>query len=74
MREFLATIQRESLPGIWSKGVKLARANAVTLKEALPGEHVFRVRTPGRPVAPLCVLYLQEGEWTCDCGSDQDPC
>lgn len=74
MREYLAVIQRASLPGIWSKGVKLARSGAVTVKEALPGEHVFRVRTPGRAVAPLCVLYWEEGEWTCDCGSDQDPC
>ena len=74
MRDFLAAIREESLPGVWSKGVKLARADAVSLKETLPGEQVFRVKAPGRKVAPLCVLYLEETEWTCDCGSDQDPC
>lgn len=74
MREFLAAIRQESLPGIWSKGVKLARAEAVTLSEATGAEYVFRVKTPGRAIAPICVLYVQETEWTCDCGSDQDPC
>ncbi len=74
MREFLAAIREESLPGIWSRGVKLAREKAVTLEDQLPGEQVFRVSSPGRAVSPTCVLYLEETEWTCDCGSNQDPC
>lgn len=74
MQTFLATVKDAALPGVWSKGVKLARAEAVSLQETSEDEEVYRVKTPGRPVAPLAVLYPTEEEWTCDCGSNNDPC
>lgn len=74
MQTFLATVKEAALPGVWSKGVKLARADAVSLQEISDDEEVYRVKTPGRPVAPLAVLYPSDGEWTCDCGSQNDPC
>lgn len=74
MQTFLATVKDAALPGVWSKGVKLARAEAVSLQETTEDEEVYRVKTPGRPVAPLAVLNPTEEEWTCDCGSNNDPC
>lgn len=74
MHEILSAIQKASLPGIWSKGVQLARNRAVSLEEVSTDEEIYRVKTPGRAVAPLAVLYRSDQEWTCDCGSKNDPC
>lgn len=74
MQSFLSAVQKAALPGVWSKGVKLARANAVSLQESSPDEEVYRVKTKGRVIAPLAVLYPKDLEWTCDCGADNDPC
>lgn len=74
MQSYLSVVKDAALPGIWSKGVKLARQDAVSLQEAHPDEQVYRVKSPGRAVAPLAVLYVNDEEWTCDCGSDADPC
>lgn len=74
MQTFLRAVQEAALPGIWSKGVKLARAEAVSLQEQSADEEVYRVKTKGRVIAPLAVLYIKDEEWTCDCGSKNDPC
>lgn len=74
MKELFQAIQSASLPGIWAQGVKLARQGAVSLEEKSAAEALFRVRVPGRVVAPLAILYLEDEEWTCDCGSSHDPC
>jgi superfamily II DNA or RNA helicase len=73
------TIRKAALPAIWSQGVKLARDHAVSLAQGaqdLQGaESVdLRVRANGFAVAPSVTLYLQELEWSCDCGGQVDPC
>ena len=72
--EFIKRVQAAALSGVWSLGVRLARGGAVRLEQAEVAEAVFRVKTPGKPIAPSAVLYLEEGEWSCDCGSGNDPC
>jgi len=72
--ELFQAIKADALPGIWSLGVKLARAGTVELALHQGGETVFRVPTPGRAVAPTVVLYADELEWTCDCDGRNDPC
>lgn len=67
-------VKAATLSAIWTRGVKLARSDAVSLVERSGSEHVYRVKTPGRAVAPSAVLYPEDGEWACDCGSAQDPC
>ncbi len=74
MESLFDAVKEAALPGVWSKGVGMARAGAVSLQEASPSEHVYRVKSPGRPVAPSVVLYPQDLEWACDCGSSNDPC
>jgi superfamily II DNA or RNA helicase len=67
-------IKEATLSGVWSKGVGLARAGNVALQEASDNEHVYRVKSPGRAVAPSAVLYPKDLEWACDCGGLNDPC
>ena len=70
----LASVRGACLPGLWSLGVKLARDNAVTVESRAGAEVTFRVREGQKPVAPTVTLYTADDEWTCDCGSTQDPC
>ncbi len=70
----LDLVRKASLPAIWSQGVKLAREGAVSLVAEGRGEMTFRVRAATHPVAPTVTLYLDDGEWSCDCGGKVDPC
>jgi len=58
----------------WSSGVELARANSVSQERATGTEAVLRVRTTGGLIHPTVLLYLEDEEWECDCGADEDPC
>ncbi len=68
-------LRKNCLPGIWSQGVRIARTpgNVVTEKRS-KSEITLRVRNPGSGVVPTVTLYLQDEEWTCDCGGAVDPC
>src|SRR5512138_2143441 len=70
----IASVRRRCKPGLWSQGVQLARAGAVTVESRTPEEIVLRVRSPGRVVAPTAVLYPTENETECDCPSRVSPC
>jgi len=70
----LASVRRRCKPGLWSQGVTLARAGAVTVESRTAEEIVVRVRSPGRVVAPTAVLYPTENETECDCPSRVSPC
>jgi superfamily II DNA or RNA helicase len=70
----LEVVRKACLPAIWSQGVKLAREGAAQVVESSKNEMTFRVRAPGQAVAPTVTLYLEDGEWSCDCGGKVDPC
>ncbi len=73
---FYLAVQKATLPAIWSRGVSLARENAV-LPEApgsKPGETHFKIRVSNRPVSPRVTLWIDEEDWFCDCGDRNDPC
>jgi superfamily II DNA or RNA helicase len=72
--ELLETTRKAALPGIWSQGVKLARAELVTLERADDEQIVLCVRATNRPVPATVVLYPSDAEWACDCQSRVDPC
>ena len=74
MSTFLEAVRKASLPGVWSQGVKLARAGAVSIDARDGADTTYRVRVTDAPVAPTVTLYVLEGEWTCDCGGKVDPC
>lgn len=73
-KQFLDAVRTQTKTAVWAKGVKLADEHAVTLREAGDGEETYAVRSPGVAVAPVVTLYLNDGEWACDCASDFDPC
>jgi superfamily II DNA or RNA helicase len=70
----IASVRRRCKPGLWSQGVTLARAGAVSVESRTAEEIVVRVRSPGRVVAPTAVLYPTENETECDCPSRVSPC
>jgi superfamily II DNA or RNA helicase len=60
--------------GLWSEGVRLARAGAVVGAARGASAWTFRVRSGGSAVAPTVTLHPAEAEWDCDCGGKLDPC
>jgi hypothetical protein len=70
----LEAVRAEAKPGVWSNGVKLARAAAVAQESADASEVVLRVKAAGRPVPWTVVLYPKDGAWECNCPSSVDPC
>ena len=60
--------------GIWSSGVELVRAGAVSGEADAGAELTLRVSTRGGLVAPTVTLYPADSEWACDCASPEDPC
>jgi superfamily II DNA or RNA helicase len=70
----LEAIRRAAKPGLWSRGVSLARDEAVALESQSDDEVELRVRAPGRVVPVSVVLYPEDEEWDCDCGGRVDPC
>jgi hypothetical protein len=58
----------------WSRGVELARAEAVTGERDDGDEVVLRVSTRGGLLCPTALLYLDDAEWECDCGTRDDVC
>jgi len=74
MDSLLQAVRKACPPGLWSQGVNLARDGAVVVDRRTPVEITARVRTPGAAIAPTVVLYVEDDEWACDCGSKFDPC
>jgi hypothetical protein len=70
----LDAVRKACLPAIWSQGVKIAREHGVSLIDERKGEMSFRVRVATHPIPPTVTLYVDDGEWTCDCESKVDPC
>jgi superfamily II DNA or RNA helicase len=74
MQSFLDAVRKACLPAIWGQGVKIARDKGVTRASQQPGEVTLRVRAPGHLIAPTVTLYIDDEEWSCDCGGKTDPC
>ena len=67
-------IQDVCLPGLWSKGVALARAGSVIQESTSDDEIVVRVQIKDRPLSPKVQLWPQDEDWFCDCGDKGDAC
>ena len=74
VQDLFETVRDRASRSAWSRGVELARAEAVVGERSDQDEIVLRVRTSGSVVHPTVVLYPQDREWECDCGSADDPC
>ncbi|HEX7506988.1 MAG TPA: DEAD/DEAH box helicase [Polyangia bacterium] len=69
-----ASLRRACKAGVWSAGVNLVRAEAVTVESRNDEEVVLRVRAQGRAVPAQVVLYPGQDEWECDCPGRMRPC
>jgi len=65
-------LQKAALPGVWSRGVSLAKDGTFYLESASPTEVLLRYHKP--PVSPKITLWPAENDWHCDCGDRNDPC
>jgi len=65
-------LQKAALPGVWSRGVSLAKDGSFYLESASPSEVLLRYHKP--PVSPKITLWPDESDWHCDCGDRNDPC
>ena len=74
MDELFAAIRSAAGAGLWSRGVELARQDAVHGLCDADGEVVLRVEVPGATVSPTVVLFPDDGDWDCDCASHEDAC
>ncbi len=61
-------------PGTWSRGVELARDQAVVGERSDGEEIVVRVATDGGLVSPVVSLFLDDLDWDCECKLPEDPC
>ncbi len=77
--EILRAVRGACASGLWSRGVKLSREDAVTLEYQGGEEIAFRVRSPGAKLGVSTTLVLtgdedQPVDWDCDCGGRMMPC
>jgi len=61
-------------PAIWSRGVELARAEAVCGESDSGDEVALRVATRGGLVCPVVLLHPEDAAWDCDCSSRDEVC
>ena len=69
---FQLALQEAALPGVWSKGVSLAKDGTFYLEAESASEVLLRYHKP--PVSPKITLWPEEEDWHCDCGDRNDPC
>lgn len=75
LNRLIDQIQSEALPGVWSRGVSLARENRVFLRDASkPDEIRFQVTAAGQIAAANVQLWPEDEDSFCDCKSAQSPC
>jgi len=77
VNEFLESLKEEVLPGIWSKGVALARNLKSVEKISSHSEKKelkFKIQTTERILAFQVTLWPEDQDSYCNCGSKIEPC
>jgi len=74
IEEFFSAVREASDAQTWSRGVELARANAVNGESFQAGEVVLRVSTRGGMICPAVHLHILDEDWECECNGPKDPC
>ena len=84
MQELFDAIREACSANTWSRGVELARADAVRGgpeadapdRKARPGQSdwALQVCEPGRPIAASVHLSPRDEDWDCDCRSQTEAC
>ncbi len=74
MQALFDTIRSECSPRVWSRGVELARADAVIGKRDQRDEVVLQVSTRGGMISPTVTLYPGDEDWECECSTSEPVC
>ncbi|NUM87966.1 MAG: DEAD/DEAH box helicase [Bdellovibrionales bacterium] len=69
-----AAVQESAAPGVWSKGVAMAREKGILADKSESSEILIKIRRPRSAVSPKVTLWPQDADWHCDCGDKSDPC
>ncbi len=72
--DLFRSVRESCSPAIWSKGVELARRDAVTGDREDTEEVALRVLNHETAVSAQVSLWLTDGDWTCSCRGADDPC
>lgn len=72
--DLFAAIREAAGPRVWSKGVEIARGDAVRGEAFHDQGAVFMVQDNTASVARRVYLAMEDGEWECDCHGEDDPC
>lgn len=74
MEELFETIREAASKDVWSRGVELARQDAVSGDRRTPTEIILRVLERSRSVSTVVTLWPNEDDWSKDCSCKFDPC
>ncbi len=74
IQELFEAIREECSAGVWSRGVELARSEAVDEISDEDGEVCLRVATRGGLICPTVRLYPDDAEWDCECAGREGVC
>jgi superfamily II DNA or RNA helicase len=74
LEQLFEAVRQACSPGVWSRGVELARAGAVSGEREADGEVVLRVETRAGLLGPTAVLHPGDVEWDCDCAGRDEVC
>lgn len=74
MEELFSEIREQCSKEVWSKGVQLARWDAVTGDEKSNGEIHLRVLDRDRGISAQVQLFEDDLDWHSDCHCKDDPC
>jgi superfamily II DNA or RNA helicase len=74
MDELFETIREDASKEIWSRGVELARQDAVSGDRRTADEICLRVYERARTISTLITLWPNDADWSKDCPCKIDPC
>jgi len=74
MQLIFEAVQEACPRAIWSRGVTLARGDAVSVEERLDESITLRVTTQKGLSAPQVTLHPKDEDWECSCNTPEDPC
>ena len=74
MQTLFEAVQEACPRAVWSRGVSLARADAVSVEERVGDSIGLRVMTRKGLEAPQVTLHPEDEDWECTCSSPDDPC
>ena len=74
MDSLFRAVREACSPEAWSRGVEMTRREAVLGVADDADEVVLRVLPGGRGPAVTVTLFLQDDDWDCTCGDDDEAC